>query len=173
MLSNKKAFTLIELLVVVLIIGILAAVALPQYKKAVLKSRLAAIIPHMISIRNAMEIYYLANGTYPPWGFNMSVLDIGSSCQEVSNGFTCDPYFYINTSRGNGEGSIMYWVQANYCPGYTKNITDCFEKKDFSYQFPVAHATQYITTDPSVVTTQRCVGKTDLGKMFCKGMETW
>ncbi len=60
----NKGFTLIELLVVVLIIGILAAIALPQYQKAVERSRMAEAVQVLGDLATAQSIYYMQHNVF-------------------------------------------------------------------------------------------------------------
>jgi len=110
---KNAGFTLIELLVVVLIIGILSAVALPQYQAAVDKARYAKIIPMTRTLKDAAEVYYMANGTYPAL---IDMIDVsgpsGCSFPAGDNIVLCEDAWY--DILGGSELSVIGYSYPRY-----------------------------------------------------------
>ena len=152
-----KGFTLIELLVVVLIIGILTAVALPQYKVAVMKSRLASILPLVASIKTAEEMYYLNNGQYTT---NWNVLDVDvSQCKgRYADVIRCGDFWIDPFTNSDLNLGILY------CPG-TTSWMDCGHSvnaaRNLEYRYFVWFAN---SAKPNQT---ECIGKTNVGKKVC------
>lgn len=98
----NQGFTLIELLVVVLVIGILSAVALPQYQTAVERARATEALTQMSAVRGAMERYHSQHEAWPTAN-NFSALDV--DIPEISSGVYGGKNFKItfnNDSSGDG-----------------------------------------------------------------------
>jgi prepilin-type N-terminal cleavage/methylation domain-containing protein len=72
MLKNKKGFTLIELMIVVAIIGILAAIAIPNFMNYQCKARQSEAKSNLGAIRVAQETYMAENNTYAADIVNLS-----------------------------------------------------------------------------------------------------
>jgi len=89
--KESGGFTLVELLVVVLIIGILAAVALPQYNKAVLKARVSEKQQMLANLEKATDLWVMENGLQNTDDI-MSELDVDylNSLTRVMDGLHCD-----------------------------------------------------------------------------------
>lgn len=102
---NNKGFTLIELLVVVLIIGILAAMALPQYFKAVERSRMSEAVTLLANIAQSQQRKYLQINSYVSSYNGLDVAPKGAAGQLYCTkygGSTASAYTSSGCGTGNG-----------------------------------------------------------------------
>ncbi len=123
--NSKKAFTLIELLVVILIIGILTAIAIPQYQTAVQKSRYATLMPLAKSVKNAEEAVYMENGSYSDEIADLSIFVPGTvDDNKVTNSdgmvievTSTDSHNFVKASKtGLNNTYVMYFAKSTHFP---------------------------------------------------------
>ena len=123
-MNQRQGFTLIELLVVVLIIGILASVAMPQYFKSVEKSRSAEATGILASIASAQERNYMAKGAYTS---TLADLDVGINSLSY---FTVTAAGATTTATrtqtaGGGLGAYKITLAIPTVPGTGKRTWSC------------------------------------------------
>ena len=104
-MRNKKGFTLVEILIVVVILGILAAIVIPQFSDASTQSKLSSSRTSLASLRSQIQLYKIQHNDAPPTllGF---VAQMTAETEPVAAGTAGD-------SSGNEVGPYIQMVPFN------------------------------------------------------------
>jgi prepilin-type N-terminal cleavage/methylation domain-containing protein len=115
--TNRKGFTLIELLVVIVIIGILAAIALPNYIKVKEKAKEAEVKANLHNVQLTVERFAVdSEGAYPNYLIGgepkyATNVNTGASSNAFTNIVKCDPIEHVSDPL----------LRRNYIDAYPRN----------------------------------------------------
>ena len=130
----RKGFTLVEILIVVIILGILAAMIIPQFSSATESARASMLMDDLRVMRSQMEVFKAQHQGVPPGHPNCDTSQtptesalllhitqastpLGDTAAVGTAGYSCGPYMKANpTNPMNGKSSILVITGVNPCP---------------------------------------------------------
>ena len=165
-ISCKRGFTLIELLVVVLIIGILAAVAVPQYQKSVEKSRLSEALMNIKTVMKNVDLIVLERGEedaaawtqHDNWTTDLS----GGNWSEDNMAYFTKNFSYI-VDDASGISVVR-------CTGMCTSDYDA-DRDNASYILWLSYRT-LLNKENDSYDERVCWGYDSVGKYICKSLTT-
>jgi general secretion pathway protein G len=116
----KKGFTLVEILIVVVILGILAAIVIPQFTSASESAKGSSLQSQLQTVRSQLELYQVQhNGTYPTvaqmWGNLTGKTDVAGAASTATNAFgpylqqaPKNPFTNTSTVAADATGAWKY-----------------------------------------------------------------
>lgn len=106
---SKKGFTLIELLIVIIIIGVLATLAIPQYTRFVERARAAEALTMIGALKTGEAAYRTDSGSYTT---NLTLLDIGNAATSLADATSKGQYWYYTGTSAGFAGAAGYGITA-------------------------------------------------------------
>ena len=121
--TPRSGFTILELAVTVIIIAVIAVVALPMYKHAILKSRFSTVMPMAKAVADAQEIYYLGNNQYALGKEDLDIAPVEAENTQVSlsPAEEDEEYIYVAAHRTDIP-NVRYIMYQKNSPKFASNI---------------------------------------------------
>ncbi|MGL4221035.1 MAG: pilin [Shewanella sp.] len=121
MKAVNKGFTLIELMIVVAVIGVLAAIAIPQYQKYVAKSEFASAYGSLAAAKTNLDDYVISNGAFPT---NVSQIGLSASAAMGTISVTSASSsinYAINAASPDAKGKTVQLIRGS--DGWSCSVT--------------------------------------------------